>query len=152
MYILSPHKFWIFCLLQNYFVKRTLHFSKITKTPLLWKSWFKFLNKLKHKNYIFNWVILVHKTWTVTGRGRERRSSAEAARRGGGPLARRRDVGAEAGRRRQPSTRSRVRGQGWIEDRAKSCAIYSICQFSTGRRLCPVLNSLTGGKNFVEAI
>ena len=24
-----------FCLMQNYFVKRTLHFSKITKIPLL---------------------------------------------------------------------------------------------------------------------
>ena len=38
-------------------------------------------------------MILVHKTWTVTGRGRERRSSAEAARRGGGPPARRRGGG-----------------------------------------------------------
>ena len=41
------------------FCKKDLHFSKITKIPLLWKSCFKFLNK--HKNYFFN-----PKTWIVT--------------------------------------------------------------------------------------
>ena len=48
----------------SYFIKRTLYFSKITKTPLLQKSWFKFLNQ--HKNFVFNWMILAHKTWIVT--------------------------------------------------------------------------------------
>ena len=48
-----------FFLLQNYFVKWTLHFSKIGKIPLLWKSWYKFLNQ--HKN-----LILTTKTWIVT--------------------------------------------------------------------------------------
>ena len=47
--ILTHHKF---CLLQNYFVKRTLHFSKITKISLLWKSWFIFF-KSTQKLYIY---------------------------------------------------------------------------------------------------
>ena len=49
---LTPYK--NLCLLpnQNHFVERTLHFSKITKIPLPWQSWFKFLNKHKHKSYI----------------------------------------------------------------------------------------------------
>ena len=62
--ILTPPQNLKFCLMQNYFIKKTLHFSKISKIPFLQKSWFKVLNK--HKNYIFNWMILAHKTWTVT--------------------------------------------------------------------------------------